>query len=407
MALWRRAGMSIASTLLMAALALPAPVAAQVPKPASTPVIDLARASLVPSDLPEEGFGFAQGGPMDAFNLVTTLGGLDATPEQIAAVEEHMVDAHSQVLIRLSDPAERTSDPVSWFITVVIGADDEDGVAELRDALAQSDDPSTRFGDVTVTEDSDSVAAILSHRKYFIFNLHTADERYASRWVRDELAGLAELMADRIDDAVQASQDREDTLATANLWVSGGDAAWSRPTLFHPVTEHYRVLDGRTLPYAGEADAAGVNEAAPGIRDLFRSDQLVGTDTNGLGIAVTLGRFETAERAEAFATDPDAVAMNFSDDRDPVWSEPSPLDDETTIATGTREMRDRQATGYRTVRTSGDLVQIVEMLAWGDVELSEAGARNLTERQTACADAVPEPCDPVSRRELELILPGR
>lgn len=396
----------VALALLVPALGLHVPATAQSPKTAPVPVIDLARTPPLPSDLPEEGFGLAQGGPLDASNPAVTVGGLDATVQEIGAIERHMVRAHSQVLVRLSDPADRLSDWEAVLITLVVVADDEAGVAELRDALARSSDPATLIGDITVTVDSDSVATVLSHAEFLIFTLYGFPDGGHPNWSREELARLTELTADRIDRARELAEGHTVTLGTGNIWVTGSGAAWSRPTVFDPVTEHYRVLDGRLLPYAGEGAGPRADPSATGVHDLFRSYQSVGDGNDGLSIAVTLARFETLAAAEAFAADPDPLDVEFSSDEGTVWSTPERLDDETMIARGSRNAAGDAASGYRTVRTTGDMVQIVEVMGWGEVAISQTAVENVTAWQTACTDALPDPCATLSRLDLEVTVPG-
>ena len=56
-----------------------------------------------------------------------------------------------------------------------------------------------------------------------------------------------------------------------------------------------------------------------------------------------------------------------------------------------------RASGWRSIRQDGDLVQVVQWLGSGNAVVTEEAIAWVTGRQTSCVDALPEPCAPIDQ----------
>jgi hypothetical protein len=108
-------------------------------------------------------------------------------------------------------------------------------------------------------------------------------------------------------------------------------------------------------------------------------------------IDTTIATFDSEEQAAEFAASP--LDITFP----PTWvfsvtyGEPESIGKDLTLQTARAE-DGVIATGYRTVRTVGTTVQVTVWLASENALTSEEGMIELTDRQSECIDASPEPC---------------
>lgn len=401
--------------LVIIGVSTPDPASKAAAQGGDATMVDLSRVPVPPSGLPEKGFRFTEGAPLNVQNLVTLFAGFDASPEEIAVVDRHFVQAHFNLHQLFSEQAI-TSDTIASLSTLVIEAVDDEGVEALHDRLFQMEDQSERIGDVLVSTDVDGGSALLFHDEFLIaINYSFSEQQISTRhnagaWSAEALADLATVTAERIDDAVALSEEGAATLGTGNIWISGPLAMSLYPTRFSQVTEHYRVLDGDVLPYPGETDELSADEVIPGVSDLFfaRQGVIVGDRVWFHVIGVTLARFGSEADAAAYARAPDdedipgSLGIDVSSGRQRVdIAYGTAVEQERgTLAAATMTTPDGPLSGYRSVRRAGEIVQVVEWLAGGTAQVNEAMVLWLADQQEACVRALPDPCAVIPESDL-------
>ncbi len=166
------------------------------------------------------------------------------------------------------------------------------------------------------------------------------------------------------------------------------------------------MVGGELTPYGGEL-AADLDDAAPeGAVDLFLSRQQLGEERYEHLIDITLARFDSDAAAAAFAADPDVIAFPPTWEFGPEYAAADDLAGGGVIERVQVDDDSLRASGYRTVRQEGELVQVVQWLAGGNALVSREAIAWLTDLQSACLAALPEPCAPVDQDEFPAALRG-
>ncbi len=366
--------------------------------PARTPV-DLASVPATPDSLPEPGYQLVQAGRLDHAALAYAMyGDAPSTGSALEGVEDEFTGAYAMILGLHADRADPTSDVLASVTTYLVGFDDSSATADLAEEIADGlDSTGGDIDGVEVHESENGLTGLLVSGDYLIAVFYAFDEQQystqqnTSDWTSDAVAGLVNETSSRLDDAIARSTSDDFQPGTAALTVAGEDALSSIPWVYFPITDHYRVKDGETLPYGGEL-SSDLEDAMPGgIQDLFVSRQQLGDDGYDHMLDTTIATFDTGEQVAEFAESP--LDITFP----PTWvfsvtyGEPKEAGDGVTIQTARAE-DGVIATGYRTIRTVGTTVQVIVWLASEHALASEAGMLELTGRQSACVDASPEPC---------------
>ncbi|HYI23840.1 MAG TPA: hypothetical protein VD767_00385 [Thermomicrobiales bacterium] len=387
------------------------PVAASAGEPSPTGEgVDLAAVPLPPDELPERGYQFAQGGDIELSGLKFAWSGDGLDESDWVDIEVGWIGGHSHVLILLSDRADSASEPLASFTTYVLEYSDGDAAEGAIDDLLS-------IAGYTPTEDVDGVTVYLDQRGVlgavaddgFVVIVQYAAARTdgpgqnTEDWTAGAMAELANVTVDRLSDLRDAAADGESTLGIANVMVTGPDAGWTLPWFFYPNTEHYRVLDGEVLPYGGELSAQTRDAAPGGIEDLFVSRQQMGDEQYDSLLDVTLARFESEADAESFAESPLPVEFPPGFGFEATHG-PAIVDDGVIFQKVAVNDDMLRASGWRSIRQDGDLVQVVQWLGSGNAVVTEEAIAWVTGRQTSCVDALPEPCAPIDQESLPVAL---
>ena len=208
----------------------------------------------------------------------------------------------------------------------------------------------------------------------------------------------------RFQDAADNVGEGAESLGIANVMFTGPDAGWSISWPFFPNTEHYRVRNGEVLAYAGELERDARSTVPDGVDDLFVSRQQMGDDEYSHMIDVTLARFESEDEASAFADDPTPIGFPPNWEFEVTYSNADDLGEGVRLERARADSDALRATGYRTVRRDGNVVQVVQWLASEKARASEDGMTQITAWQSDCLDALPEPCTPVSQEKFPAAL---
>jgi len=371
-----------------------------------TSAIDLATVPLPPDLLPEAGFQLAQAGDLELGAVQYAWAGDGLEEDEWQPFEDGFRQAYSMVHVLLSDRADPLSEPIAQVLTTVVVLDSAHTAELARDASLDifNIDGTQEIDEVFVYEDQQGMIGLgIAGDALVVVQYSFSAQQFSTQqdtdWTPDALAGLVNETGARLDDAVAEAEDGIASLGVANLMFHGPDAAWSISWPWFPNTEHYRVRDGEVVPYGGELDR-DLRDAMPeGIDDLFVSRQQVGDDQYAHMVDVTLASFETEEDAAAFAADPLPVTFPPTWDFEVTYGADEEIDDDTRLERARSEGESLRATGYRTIRQAGTTVQVVQWLASEKAQATEDGTLAITAMQSACLDALPEPCDPVSQDE--------
>ncbi len=399
----------LAIIVLVASVMVSTPIvgAAQTRNVASP--VDLATVPLPASTLPEPGFQLAQAGDIEFDALPTSWAG-DPFDDGWRPLERAWQHGHSAVHVLLSDRGDSSSEPLATMTTYVFGFDSEDAADAVGPALLAiaGYSPVEDIDGVTVYADVDGLLGLRTEGNYLVLVQYAVASQNSTRqntddWTPESVAALVELTSERLADAIELAETDAESLGVANVMVAGYQAPWTLPWISYPSTEHYRVLDGEPIAYGGEL-AADLEDVQPeGVDDLFVSRQQLGEERYEHLIDVTLARFDSDADAAAFAENPEAIAFP------PTWTfgpEYAAAEDLPGGAVERVQVDDDslRASGYRTVRQQGELVQVVQWLASGNALVSREAIAWLTDLQSACLAALPEPCAPVRQDEFPAAL---
>jgi len=376
--------------------------------------VDLATVPLDPDDFPEPGYQLAQAGDIEFSGLkfAWSDGGDVIAWEDIANGYEH---GYTAVYVLLSDRGDSRSEPLASVTTYAIGFDSPDLARSAGQTLLEiaGYGPTAVVDGVTVYEDITGVLGYRSIDHFLVMVQYaSADQQFADQqntedWTPESISQLVRDTGERLDLAIERVAHGGYSLGFANVMFHGPDATWTLPWIYYPNTEHYRVLDGETLPYGGELDS-DVAGATPGdVDDLFVSRQQVGQEGYEHLIDVTLASFDSEEAAAAFAAEPLPIVFPPTWRFDVSFSGTHELGDGARLERAVTRGDELQASGYRTVRLDGAVVQVVQWLASGNALVSEGAILWLTDRQSACLDALPKPCAPIAQEELPAAIDER
>jgi hypothetical protein len=390
-----------------------APAAAQdagTPGAPEASAVDLARVPLSPDALPEGGYQLAQAGDLELNGLQYAWSGdgLDMVAwEPIATSYRH---GFSSVLVLLSDRGDPFSEPLASVTTIVVGLDGEDAAADAVPALLEMKgyEPTEDIDGVTAYNDRNGVLGAIAVGDYVVLVQYATavtdgPGQNTGDWTPEAVAELTLDTVDLLEDAIADAEDGESALGVANVMFTGPDASWTLPWNFFPNTEHYRVLDGKVMPYGGELSGV-VRDALPeGAIDLFVSRQQVGDEEYNHLIDVTLARFESESDAAAFSDDPAPITFPPTWEFDVEYGSPEDIDG-VRLEQASADGDALRASGWRSVRQDGELVQVVQWLGSGNAQVTEDAVRWLTDLQLACLDALPEPCATVPQEEIPVAI---
>jgi hypothetical protein len=395
----------LAVTVLPSLLAgsLQSPTLAQDSEPASvaqrTPV-DLASVPVSPESLPEPGYQLIQAGRLDLSALQYAMyGDAPLAESTFDSAEDEFTGAYSMILALHEDRGDPTTATLATVTTYVIGFDDPAATEQLAEEIANELNPNggESLDGVDVFDTGIGTAGLSVAGDYLILVAYAFDEQQFSTqqntndWTPDAIASLVNETGDRLDDAIDRSTGNDFQPGTAVLTVVGEDALSSIPWVYYPISDHYRIRNGEILPYGGELSSDLEDVIPDGIQDLFVSRQQLGEDGYDHLIDTTLATFDSEDEAATFAETP--PEMTFP----PTWvftvtyGEPEEIEPGVTLQTA-RADDGVIATGYRTVRTVGTTVQVTVWLASENALATEEGMLELTDLQSACVDASPEPC---------------
>jgi hypothetical protein len=389
----------LAVTMLLSFLLTSSPASALAQASASAAIpdrspVDLASVPVTPNSLPESGYQLIQAGRLDSSALQYAMYGDDPVRSSaLEDAEDEFTGAFSSMLGLHEDRADPTSSTLATLTTYVIGFSDSDPAEVLAEETVEGFDAADgdTIDGVEVFESETGVSGLTVHGHYLLIVAYTFDEQQfstkqnADDWTPEAIASLVNETGDRLDDAIDRSSSENFQHGTAVLTVVGPDALSSIPWVYFPITDHYRIRDGEILPYGGELSSDLEGATPDGIRDLFVSRQQLGDDGYDHLIDTTIATFDSEEQAAEFAASP--LDITFP----PTWvfsvtyGEPEAVGEDLTFQTARAE-DGVIATGYRTIRTVGSTVQVTVWLT------SEEGMIELTDRQSECIDASPEPC---------------
>lgn len=407
---------SNALTVLLAVVVLVASVTASAPitsaaqtRNAASPV-DLAAVPLPATAYPEPGFQLAQAGDIEFDALPASWAG-DTFDDAWRPLEEAWRHGHSTLHVLLGDRGDSLSEPLATVTTYLLGFDSPDEAEAAGPALLTlaGYDPVEDVDGVTVYADVNGVLGIRAEGDYLVMVQYAFASQNRTRqntgdWTSESVADLVEATSGRLADAIERADSGVESLGVANVMISGYQAPWTLPWLYYPSTEHYRVLDGEPVAYGGEL-AAGLEDVAPaGIDDLFLSRQQLGDERYEHLIDVTLARFDSEADADAFVENPDAITFPPTWTFDPGYAAADDLPGGGAVERVQVDDDSLRASGYRTVRQEGELVQVVQWLASGNALVSREAIAWLTDLQLACLAALPDPCAPVGQDQFPAAL---
>lgn len=374
--------------------------------------IDLATVPVPTTMFPERGYQMAQAGDLEFGAIQASWAPEGVEDERWGEIAQGYQQGHSQVQILLSDRADSRSEPLATVTTIVIGLDSADAagdaVSQLLD-IAGYDDVEDVNG-VSVHADDSGVLGAQAVGEYVVTVRYAPAETQGSTrqnttdWTPESIADLVIATSDQLNAAIARADLGAESFGVANVMVFGLQAPWTLPWPFYPSTEHYRVRDGETVPYAGELEADAADVAPSGIAELFVSRQQIGDENYAHLIDVTLAQFETESAAEVFARSPQPVAFPPTWEFAPTYTLDNPLPDGLAVARVQVDGDFLRASGYRTVRQKGSIVQVVQWVASGSAVVSREAIAWLTEAQSACLDALPEPCAPIYQDDVPAAL---
>lgn len=383
------------------------PANAQASEPTN---VDLAAVPAFPWMLQETGFQVLQAGHLDAFSFqygVSSSGGYDdADWKDVAG---HYRQGYSMLLGRLSNPADPQSTPVAYFLTYIIEWDSDASALAARETLLRITQPtgSTQYGPVTASTSPDGISAIGTYGRALVWTTYsvsgpdTPPAAPPGVWTEQSLTAINTATAERLATATTGATT-DPGLAQAALRISGPNALGSIAWAYYPTSDVYRVLDGTVVPAPGEATVPTV-EQWPGVEDMFFSRQTLGANGYDYVIESSLARFASPEQATAYAAHPaqstipsrligDITVMGQVDRGDGI------------IRQQVQAAGQAPVPGYRTIRVSGNVVQVVTMLGSGAGVVTEASIDIVTNAQMACLDALPSPCRPLPQDQMGIPL---
>ncbi|MDQ3655959.1 MAG: hypothetical protein M3457_12890, partial [Chloroflexota bacterium] len=318
---------------------------------------------------------------------------------------------YSAVHVLLSDRAESRSEPLATVTTLVIGFESPEAAAEAGPALLDiaGYEPTEDVDGVTVYADVDGLLGLRTEGDYLVLVQYAFVEQQNSTrqntedWTPESIADLVDLTSDQLRDAVDQADTETKSLGVANVMFYGMQSPWTLPWIYYPSTEHYRVLDGEAVAYGGELDADLEDAIPEGAEDLFVSRQQIGNEGYEHLIDVTLARFGSEAQATTFASNPDGIIFPPTWIFNPDYTAADALPD-GGMAERVQVDDNLRASGYRTIRQEGTTVQVVQWLASGNAVVSPEAIAWLTEVQSSCLDALPEPCAPIFQDEIPVAL---
>jgi len=374
--------------------------------------VDLAAVPLSPSTFPEPGFQLAQAGDIEFDALSASWAG-DTFDDAWRPLEATWQNGHSSVHVLLSDRGDSYSEPLATLTTYVLGFDSPDAAANAGPALLEiaGYGPTKEVAGITVYADVDGLLALCAEANYLVIVQYAAAQQNSSRqntedWTAESTAVLVDATGERLVDAMDLAETGAESLGVANVMVSGYEAPWTLPWIYYPSTEHYRILDGEPIAYAGELDSDLGDVPPDGIDDLFVSRQQLGDEGYEHLIDVALARFDSEGEATAFALKPDGITFPPTWIFDPDYAPADPLPD-GGMAERVQVDDNLRASGYRTIRQEDTTVQVVQWLASGNAVVSPEAIAWLTDAQSSCLDALPDPCVPIHQGELPAALSER
>jgi hypothetical protein len=386
------------------------------PAPTNAPsAVDLATVPLHPSAFPERGYQLSQAGDLEFDGFSSFWTGEETEIDAWQPIADHYRQGYSAVHVLLTDRADSWSQPLATVTSMIVGFDSPEAAASGEDTLIDvlGLDEAELVDDVTVFAGNEGTLGMLVRENYLVLVQYGFPEQQFSTqqntedWTPESVAELVTATGDLLDEAIAAADQGEDALGVANVMFYGDLAAWTIPWPNYPSTEHYRVLDGEVMPYGGELSADAEAVTWPGLDDLFVSRQQVGAEGYDQVIDVTLARFETDEQAADFALEPDQVAFPPTWQFEATYANPHSLTEDVRIERATVRDDALRASGYRTVRQDGNLVQVVQWLGSGNALIGENAVTWLTGLQSDCLDALPDPCQPVWQDEIPLAIDER
>ncbi len=397
--------------VLLASLATAGPIASAAQTRNVASPVDLATVPRAASTMPEPGFQLAQAGDIE-FDALTASWAGDTFDDAWRPLEASWRHGHSSVYVLLSDQGDSFSEPLATLTTYVLGFDSPDAAADADPALLAiaGYEPTEDVDGVTVYADVDGLLALRAKSDYLVVVQYAFPEgpnstrQNTGDWTAESIAGLVDATSERLADAIDLADSGAESLGVANVMVSGYQAPWTLPWIYYPATEHYRVLDGEPVAYGGELDSDLDDVSPEGIDDLFVSRQQIGDEGYEHLIDVTLARFDTEAAASAFAANPDAITFPPTWTFDPEYTPADALPDGATVERVRVDDDSLRASGYRSIRQEGEMVQVVQWLASGNAVVSPDAIAWLTEAQTACLDALPEPCVRIDQDEVPAAL---
>lgn len=381
--------------------------------PATSPV-DLATVPLQSADFPEQGYQLAQAGDLELNAFNDAWSGEDNGDEWDSIADGYQ-SGYSTVHVLLGDRGDSRSEPLASVTTYVVGFDSSalaGGAGQILLDIAgygptQDMDGASVYVDVTGVLGFQAFGDYLVMVQYASAEQQFADRQNTEDWTPESSAELVQATGDRLGVALDRAEDGEESLGVANVMFYGPDAGWTMPWIYYPSTEHYRVLDGEVVAYGGELDSDLADLALPGMDDLFVSRQQVGQEGYEHLIDITLARFDSEEAAAEFADDPLPISFPPTWHFDVDYSGSNALDDGVRLERARTDGDELRASGYRTVRQEGDVVQVVQWLGSGNALVTEEAIAWLTDRQSTCLDALPEPCAPAAQEELPAAIDER
>jgi len=396
--------------LLVASLASPLSGAGQGTNVSS--MVDLATVPVATSTFPERGYQLGQAGDLE-FGAVQASWSPDAVDhggwEMIGPAWRH---GYATVHVLLSDRADSWSEPLATVTTLVIGLESPDAARRAVPLLLDmaGHEGGAELEGVTVDANEAGVLGLRAVGDYVVTVRYApavgqgSTRQNTADWTPESIAALVGATSNRLNDAVDRAETAAESLGIANVMFYGLQSPWTLPWLYYPSTEHYRVLDGRTVAYGGELDADLEGAIPDGINDLFVSRQQLGDEGYEHLIDVSLARFDSGAEAAAFAADPDSITFPPTWEFTATYTDDDPLPDGQTVERVQVDDDFLRASGYRSVHQDGNVVQVVRWLASGNAVVTREAIAWLTDLQVSCLDALPEPCAPVYQDEIPAAL---
>lgn len=378
--------------------------------------VDLARVPVPPTDLPEPGFQFAYGGEMRLQDFLRSQRESRPLEDIPPVVEDHWRRAHTHLSLLFSNRASIASDWLASFATVVIELDSEDAAEEVAEWLTHSrtvgEDRTETIEGVSVSLHERIIHAVLVQDRYVIeIGYNPFDQpdlsHQANDWTAEAIAQLTRATSDRLQHAIRDSEAGENRLGIGALRVELPDAEWASPAAFNRVTRHYRVLDADVVPYPEEVGQLSADEVIPGVIDLFFARQGGNEGRSSHQINVTLARFANGSDAENFADRIDSYNIHGALDPGVTYRRSVEGEATGTLTHASLDLAHGRLSGYRSVRRTGEIVQVVEWLAGGTARVNESMVVWLANQQEACVRALPDPCAVITERDLPSAVDGR